>query len=681
MGILLFPLWVMAAEVDMVADKITRDANGVITATGKVEIQHKDEIIRADKVRYDAAGKRIQAEGHVHIHSAKADIHAASGNISTTDKSGELLDVTVDLPDGEQLKAKRLLRLNDHAYQAFQPVVTTCPEDELAWRLYASEGLLDQNKGVFKANDATFEFAGVPVFYSPYWQHTLRRESGFLVPSFSVGKRRGTEWALPYYLAPQPDWDATITPHWMSARGLMMESELRHISTYGREQIQFEGLHDKVLNRSRSRLRGEGYWKLPLDMSLSIRGDEVSERDYVADFSHDSSQISRRYLSSHATLAQDFEYGQWSLASIYNHDISTANNKATLQQYPNFNLNMELPLFDSPATLHLIQNTTRFSDSNGANAIRDWRVYAHPYVTIPWDMPGGGASTTLTVGMTHTQYWLNQGAARKPSLSAGEVSLDSSMTFERINDAKTVRHSIIPRIRYDFNTVSNRPGVPNFDSALSPLRLSNLFSGNRYSGLDNVERSNRISFLLTNNIETRDAPDEPSRNVLSISGGAQYNMRSRFNALGTATSFSNLLGLMEFSPLANLTASVEGEYDPTRTYWNRVTETLTVNSADGDRLSASHVANNTELATISEAIEAAGTVVIRQRWKAKGSVNYDAVQKFIQQVTLGLTYTHPCWDIGLEAHRINRPTGTAGASDIGASLLIGFKGLGSVGSN
>ncbi|MDQ6971112.1 MAG: LptA/OstA family protein, partial [Mariprofundaceae bacterium] len=277
-SLMLFSTTAVAADVDIVADKIVRDAEGIATATGNVEIQRGGETINADKVRYDAIGKRIKAEGHVFIHSAQADIQAASGDMNTEDKSGELTDAEIQLPGGEQITAKRLVRINEYTYQAFQPVMTTCPKDAETWHLYASEGVLDQAEGVFTAKHARFEFAGVPVFYSPYWQHAIRRKSGFMIPFFSYGKRRGTEWALPYYFAPRPNWDATITPHLMTARGIALETELRHASTVGQEKIQLEGLHDKILGRSRGRLQGEANWKLPLNMNLSLKGDEVREK-------------------------------------------------------------------------------------------------------------------------------------------------------------------------------------------------------------------------------------------------------------------------------------------------------------------------------------------------------------------------------------------------------------------
>ncbi len=667
-----------AGEVDIIADKIVRDANGVATATGHVEINRGGETMRADKVRYDATSKQIKAIGNVHIHSADADISAASGNMNSENKTGELLDATISLPGGEHLKADRVLRLNEYTYRVFQPVLTTCPKDQETWHVYASEGMLDQNEGTFTAKHARFEFAGVPLFYTPYWQQATRRKSGLLMPSFAFGKRRGTEWALPYYFAPAPDWDATITPRLMTARGFMLETEVRHASSIGHEQIQLDGLFDKQLGRTRGYLRGEGAWLLPFDLSLSLKGSDISDTDYLADFSREASQSSRRYLSSNAQLSQAFEYGSWSLSSIYNHNLSTANNKATLQQYPNFRSNLSLPLFDSPATLHFDQNTTHFSNRLGVN---DWRVYSHPYVTLPWTMLGGGLSSTITAGMTHTRYWLRQGANRKPRLTSGEFSIDSSMVFESVNNARTFRHSIIPRIRYDFNNVSNRPGVPSFDSRLSPLRLSNLFFGNRFSGFDAVENAHRIAFLLTNNFESKTTTTDAARTIFSINAGAQYNIRSRFNALNPPRAFSNLLGDMSFSPVKGFTAKIEGEYDPARSFWNRIAESIIWSSEYGHQFRATYLVSNSELFTTSETFQASATAQISEHWKAQGLVNYDITKQLTQQINVSIGYSHPCWDIVIQGHRTNRPTGTSVASNTGAAILISFKGLSSVGSN
>jgi len=78
-------------------------------------------------------------------------------------------------------------------------------------------------------------------------------------------------------------------------------------------------------------------------------------------------------------------------------------------------------------------------------------------------------------------------------------------------------------------------------------------------------------------------------------------------------------------------------------------------------------------------ITANANIKMASRWKLFSNLQYDRLLKLTQQVSGGFHYTHPCWDARLEGYRTNL-NGTAGKSDIGFRFLIGFKGLGSVGS-
>ena len=166
------------------------------------------------------------------------------------------------------------------------------------------------------AKNARLELAGIPVLYTPCWQQALRRKAGLLILYVTTSKTRGTEVALPYCFAPAKNWDATLTPHWMTARGFKGAIELRHASSAGHEEIQVEGLNDKVTSRQRGRIRGDIFHTLPYDISFTADGDHITDRNYLADFATDSDTISRSYLQSGATLSQSGELGSWALLEI-----------------------------------------------------------------------------------------------------------------------------------------------------------------------------------------------------------------------------------------------------------------------------------------------------------------------------------------------------------------------------
>ncbi|MDQ6958430.1 MAG: LPS assembly protein LptD [Mariprofundaceae bacterium] len=673
---------VWAEDVDITADKIVRDAKGVATASGKVEIQRKDETINADTVRYDAANHRIEAEGNVVIRSPKAVVEARSAELNTLTKQGILHDATVTLPCGERLFAKQLERVDEFTYKALQPSFTICPADHDAWMIRASEAVLDQKNGTFTARNARFEIAGVPVFYTPYWQQSNRRKSGLLLPKVNTGKRRGTELALPIYLAPAPDWDITLTPHWMSARGLRYESELRHVSTMGSEIIQFEGLYDQVLGRTRGRLRGQTSWQLPYDMNLAIDADHVSESDYLADFSSSASEASIRFLHSRATLSQQGEYGNWRLWVQHQRDMTLPSNEATLQILPRFENELALPVMNRLAILHFDQETTRFGRSIGSQG---WRMYLHPYMEIPLELAGGGISTTLTAGVRNTRYWLTRRgtALQRPTQTHGEFSVETRAIFERINADKTLRHSIEPILRYDLVNGSDQTSLPNFDSAFGRLTLSNLLSGNRFSGRDRVENVNRVSMLLASRLQTKSEKDDSARTVLNVRAGVTYNIRKRLSDRTLQTEplrpFSNLVGEVYITPIPSLSFSAEGQYDPAARFWDTATTAINWNPASGHQLRVGYRVTDARFAPESQAIDVSGKLNLGSRWRTFGAWNYDTLLKFTQHASLGVEYRHPCWHVTVEAYRINRPSGTSTTSNFGVNFLLGINGMGSVG--
>lgn len=675
--IFILPSVACATNVDITADKIVRDAKDVATATGNVKIKRDDETLNADSARFDSVNHRFKAKGHVHIQSPKAIIDARSADMDTVSKQGILHEATVILPGGEHISANQLERVDDFTYEAIGVTYTTCPTDHQAWTICASKATVDQRSGTFTATNARFELGGIPVFYTPYWRHGTRRTSGLLTPSIASGKRRGTEIALPVYIAPDPDWDITLTPRWMSARGFMSEIEARHVSTIGRETVQFEGLYDKVLGRTRGRLRGKSAWRLPYDMNLAIDADQVSEKDYLADFSSGVKTASKRFLSSRAVLSQQQKYGNWILSAQHQQDLTKTSNDTTLNILPRFESGFTFPVLNRLAFLHLSQETTRFDRRKGLDG---WRMNLRPYIEIPLSLAGGALSTTLQAGVRHARYWLNDSATlRRPTRTSREFSIQTRAIFERINADKTLRHSIEPTLRYDLVTVSKQVGVPTFDSAFSQLTLNNLLSSNRFSGRDRIPRANRVSFLLTSRLQRKDDPQSSAREVLRVQAGVSYDIPKRTAFATPQRPFSNVVGNITINPTSSLNLSANGQYDPAKRFFDTASTALNWTPNAGYEFHIGYRVTDARYSLEAQTINVSGKLKIGSHWHTFGTWNYNTLLKFSQQASLGIKYEHPCWKITLEAYRINRPSGTSTASNFGVNFLLEFNGLGSVG--
>lgn len=683
--LLLFAGNAIAAPVDISADEISRDANGVIVARGNVIIKREQETLRADEVDYRADQHILEARGHVVIESPHATIEAEGAVMQTGSKTGNISKAIITLPGGERLVAERVRRIDDQRFEAEELTYSSCPIDEESWRIAASRALLDQEEGILTTHHGKFELWQVPVFYTPWWQQPLRRKSGLLMPHVASGKRRGTEVAVPVYLAFSPTWDLTLTPHWMSARGVMGDAEWRHISGLGNELLHGAFIRDSELNRNRYQLDSDIHWQLPKGIALDVVADFVSDRDYLADYAT-GSDISASYLNSSATLSQGFTTesltGSWQLSSSYMQNLLIANDKTTLQILPRLQSRTQWQAHQN-LLLHFDQQTTRFTRKLGVDG---WRMDLHPYIELPWQLAGGGISANLQLGGHHTRYWLKQTniANRIPNRSTAEVSLQLRSDFERISDGRNWRHSISPIIRYDYIAARNQSGLPNFDSGFSNLTWNNLLSGNRFAGHDRIERANRVSMILENRLQSKADANSPSRDILALRGGISYDLlrESIDPALQTAPTrpFSNLLAEVIWQPATWFYLTGSGQYDHANRFWATGYASAGIHNSDGDRLNIAYAHTDARYSIESQTITASGEYHFTKRWQMSGLWQYDTLLKLSQHASLELKYNHPCWTMGVEGYRNNRRTGTTTAASFGYRILLEFKGLGSVGS-
>ncbi len=632
--------------------------------------------LHADEVRYDPQHHRITANGHVRMHSRDGRIEASSVDIDSESQLGTIAEATVFLPGGERLHASKARRISAHELEASDVSFTACPVDDEAWTLKAEHALLNDERGVFQARNASFRWMGVTVAYLPWWRQAYKRQSGFLMPDVGSGRRRGTEIAIPYYFAPADNWDATLMPRWMSARGIMGTGEFRHIARNDREEITLEGIHDTLTGGNRSRIQGDIDWTLPKDMRFNIKADHVSDHDYLADFGRDA-DVSRSFLSSQAALSQGFQYGDWTLMAMHQQDLRLTSNASVAQILPRLESRFVYPA-SNWLNIHFDQQTTLFKRKAG---VEGWRIDLEPYVELPGEWFDGGINALLHAGFRSTQYRLTQTANRRLAHNSPNLSMEVRSTFEHISDNHQFRHAIIPVLRYDWANAPDQTGDPNFDSAFGKLNWSNLLSGNRFSGHDRIEKTNRITFMLENLLQQKD--DISSHDLFRFGIGASYNFnRQRIDSTlqkAPIRPFSNLLANLTWTPFRSLSLNGEALFNPYERYM--ATDSISARWHDEHHmLDIAYRETDKRYAQATRLFDINASSDFASRWTVHGRWQYDTILKLTQQASVGVRYNHACWNIAVEGYRNNRRSGTTNNSDFGFHILLGFKGLGSVGS-
>ncbi|MEX0591007.1 MAG: LPS-assembly protein LptD [Xanthobacteraceae bacterium] len=224
-----------------------------VSAVGQVQIYYDGAVLEADKVTHDRKTNRLNAQGNVRY-------QAKDGNVIRTDaidldadfRDGFIQSLHVETPDRTRFAAARGQRsggnitvLESGVYTACEP----CKEDPTRpplWQVKAARIVHNEKERVVHYENATLEFFGMPVAWFPYFWHpdpTVKRQTGFLQPTFFSSSRIGTGVIIPYYWAPAPNYDVTFSVAPMTRQlGPLVSAEWRHRVMKGSYEIRVAGI-------------------------------------------------------------------------------------------------------------------------------------------------------------------------------------------------------------------------------------------------------------------------------------------------------------------------------------------------------------------------------------------------------------------------------------------------------
>lgn len=157
-----------------------------------------------------------------------------------------------------RINGKIIERKNGNDYHAEDAFWTPCKceEDESpAWGFRAT-GIDGQHEGYLDFYHPVLEIKGVPVLYLPYLKLPLKskRQSGFLMPTFSQRSSSGTIYSQPVYFAISENSDTTVNTEIYEKRGTKLGAELRYQQKrYSGWEFNAESIRDRVWLEDRKR--------------------------------------------------------------------------------------------------------------------------------------------------------------------------------------------------------------------------------------------------------------------------------------------------------------------------------------------------------------------------------------------------------------------------------------------
>ena len=113
-------------------------------------------------------------------------------------------------------------------------IFTTCKQRDSCppWSLQSEEVRHDKNKKIIQYKNALLKLYDIPVLYFPKFFHpdpTVKRQSGFLIPSIVSSSNSGNSLNLPYFHVLGDNKDLTITPRFYMNSEVLIQNEYRHV--------------------------------------------------------------------------------------------------------------------------------------------------------------------------------------------------------------------------------------------------------------------------------------------------------------------------------------------------------------------------------------------------------------------------------------------------------------------
>jgi LPS-assembly protein len=487
--------------LEIVTSRIDGVSNSEATF-GEVEIRYGTATLTAQSAQLEQSGE-VDLLGRVELMNPDVTVFGEDAHYDPDSEMVSFSAAGFDMPARPARgSAQQIEVTSDSRVSLMSMLFTTCPPENVAWEISAKSAELDVNGGVGTARGVKLDFKGVPVLYVPYFSFPINteRKSGFLTPDISDRDQTGFDLSIPYYLNLAPNYDLTLEPRYMSARGTQLRSDFRYLLPNSRGNFGFEYLPDDEETQTERRYANLQHESLfgPRDQLEVLSGMEgVSDDAYFEDLGTSLAVTSQTHLNRFLDLT--FFAPNWSMLTRFQ-NYQTIDPVLTEAEYPyertpqmlfGGRWGEGLVVFDSDTEL------VNFDRNVGTTG---WRLDTTQELSLRFAR--SGMFLTPAVALRQTNYWLDNPAPGQDDLQRRSLpirSLDMGMTFERdmTGGRRNWMQTIEPRLLYVHVPFEDQSTLPVFDTIVPDFNLIQLFRKYQFVGPDRVADTEQVSFGVT----------------------------------------------------------------------------------------------------------------------------------------------------------------------------------------
>jgi len=647
--------------------------------SGGVLVRSGDKLVGADEAAYDPEARALLFNGNVRYEAPNAQVSGTSAEFAYVTGRIRFEGAEFLLGQDDARGSANVLEINQEGrLQLVEVGYTTCPPDSNDWLMEAGEIELDSKTGVGKARKVKLRFKGVPIFYAPYFSFPLTdaRKSGVLAPEIGSTGRSGNELSIPYYWNIAENYDATITPRLLTARGLQIGTEFRYLfgNSFGSALVEYLPNDNKFGdNRQTIRFNHQTLFKNGWRNQVDFR--EVSDNQYYEDLGGSLSVTSITHLNR--SLLFDYYGDSWALIGRVQDyqtiDDAIAPVDEPYRRLPQFRARGDWPDKLLGLDFSFDSELVYFDRDVG---VTGWRMNAAPQIELPVEKPGWFIIPGVIVD--HTRYDLTNtalGQEQKLSRTLPIASLDAGLKFERIMKSSSHRiQTLEPRILYVNVPFEDQSDFPVFDTIVPDLNLVQLYRKNRFLGVDRIADMDQLSVGITSRIMDVNS----GRELMSATIGQALNLGDQIVTLpGQPTSLtdsSDYIAELRFLVYDNLNFDIGHQWSGGQNGTARSEARLQYRPQSNKILNFAYRFRRQSI----EQGDVSWSWPLSQKWNFVGRYNYSFRDDRTLEQFYGLEFESCCWGFRLVTRRyISTRDGTTDSS-IGLQLIL--KGMMSIGT-
>ena len=522
-----------------------------VSARGNVVMKYKDVVLKCDEAIYSVKSNTAIVKGNVEIKTEKGVIKADSADYDFENKKANIHHIRIQSPPlyGGADSAKKV---SEEEYVLNKGYITTCNLKKPHYMLTSKRIIVYPGKKVV-AKNVLLKIGNTPVFYIPYYVHSLKDKSFPVEVTPGKDKDWGfyflTRWR--YYF--NDDNRGKFHLDWYDKRGVGTGTSHKfYTKKYGEGTVNLYYIDDKLYNDTTDPIHSSNRYKAQLSYHNNIGGklnltgeyNKFSDIDFMKDFFYREYEKETHPLSY---FLIDYAFSNSSLSLL------------TQKRVNNFFEETEyLPKLDYNFYRQSIGNTPFYFESDTslsnltkkfANSATDYdTVRFHTHNIFSYETKIAWLQVVPYIGLYSTFY--SKGAFGEENLwrEAPQAGVSFSTKLYKIFDVNSwllgeridkIRHIITPTLTYSY---------------IHPPTVSknNLFE---FDEVDTLERKDSLIFKWENKFQAKNK--DRIWDLFYFAPSLEY----KFNEENKGSFLDNLKLDLEFYPKNGVSFTADSEYD------------------------------------------------------------------------------------------------------------------------